>query len=29
LWRENDVSIHGEGTKQIGHPEVGCVTKFF
>jgi hypothetical protein len=25
MWRDNDVSTYGEGTKQIAHPRVGTI----
>jgi hypothetical protein len=26
LWREHDVRMHGEGTKQLRHPTIGLMT---
>jgi hypothetical protein len=25
LWRDNDVRVHGEGTKRLRHPTLGLI----
>ena len=25
MWRDNDVQVHGEGTKRLAHPQLGTI----